>query len=48
MLSQGASKVNISIVVGDDCLKPALVALHAHLFAEEVAKAGPFVAPPEK
>lgn len=32
-----------------DCdLKVALEALHQHFFADEVANAGPFVAPPDK
>lgn len=48
MLSQGASKVNISLVVKDCDLKVALEALHQHFFADEVANAGPFVAPPDK
>ena len=48
MLSQGASKVNISVVVKDGDLSRALKALHAHFFRDEVASAGPFVAPPEK
>mmetsp|Transcript_43342 Transcript_43342/g.85509 ORF Transcript_43342/g.85509 Transcript_43342/m.85509 type:complete len:555 (+) Transcript_43342:78-1742(+) len=48
MLSQGASKVNISLVLKDEDLNRALRALHGHFFAAEVARAGPFVPPPEK
>ena len=48
MLSQGASKVNISLVLRDEDLDHALQVLHAHFFKDQVASAGPFVAPPEK
>ena len=48
MMSQGASKVNISLIVSNEDLKRALQALHDFIFSERVAAAGPFVAPPEK
>jgi aspartate kinase len=37
MMSQGASKVNISLIVKDGDLQPALTALHDHFFGFEVA-----------
>jgi aspartate kinase len=40
MLSQGASKVNISLVLRSEDLAPALKVLHAHFFASEVAPPG--------
>jgi hypothetical protein len=46
--ASSSNQVNISLVVKDCDLKVALEALHEHFFAEEVANAGPFVAPPDK
>lgn len=48
MLSQGASKVNISLIVKNEDLQKATRAIHDYFFAAEVAVAGPFVPPPAK
>ena len=48
MLSQGASKVNISLIVKNEDLQKATRAIHDHFFAAEVARAGPFTPPPAK